>query len=89
MRLRLIYRERVRVREKRSESPKTLGFWDAWLQIGCKNVLSICYQNDLNMCIGNAAEKSAAFIFGIKIQKNLKCLLARQIEVCRLSSFLT
>ena len=41
-----------------------LDFLRAWLQIGCKNVLSICYQNDLNMCIGNAAEESAAFFQG-------------------------
>ena len=46
---------------KRSECPKTLDFWEAWLQIGCKNVLSICYQNDLNMFILSAVEKSAAF----------------------------
>lgn len=26
------------------ECPKTLGFWEAWLQIGCKNVLSELYE---------------------------------------------
>lgn len=31
---------------------------------GCKKVLSICYQNDFNMQIGNAAEESAAFVVG-------------------------
>lgn len=54
--------DRVRVGEKRSECPKTLDFLEAWLQIGCKNVLSICYQNDLNMYFRNAAEESAAFV---------------------------
>lgn len=34
------------------ECPKTLSFWESWLQIGCKNVLSICYQNELNMYLG-------------------------------------
>ena len=37
---------RVRIGEKRLECPKTLSFWESWLQIGWKNVLSICYQND-------------------------------------------
>lgn len=32
------------------------------MQIGCKKVLSICYQNDLNMYEVNAAEESAAFV---------------------------
>ena len=50
--------------EKLWKCPKTLSFWEAWLQIGCKNVLSICYQNDLNMCNVNAAEESAAFVVG-------------------------
>ena len=43
--------------EKRWKCPKTLDFWEAWLQIGCKKVLSICYQNDLNICNVNAAER--------------------------------
>ena len=49
-------------RRKTHGMPENTGFWEAWLQIGCKNVLSICYQNDLNMYIGNAAEESAAFL---------------------------
>ena len=49
---------------KRSECLKTLDFREAWLQIGCKNVLSICYQNELNMYSVNAAEESAAFVVG-------------------------
>ena len=52
---------RVGVGEKRWKCPKTLSFWEAWLQIGCKKVLSICYQNDLNICNVNAADFSAAF----------------------------
>ena len=32
------------------------------MQNGCKNVLPICYQNDLNMCNVNAADSSAAFV---------------------------
>ena len=46
--------------------PENTGFLGSvvanWLQIGCKNVLSICYQNDLNMYFRNAAEESAAFV---------------------------
>ena len=53
--------KRVRIGEKRLKCPKTLSFWEAWLQIGCKNALSICYQNDLNMFVLSAVEKSAAF----------------------------
>ena len=33
-----------------------------WLQ----KVLSICYQNDLNMYFRNAAEESAAFVVSLK-----------------------
>ena len=42
--------------------PENTEFLEAWLQVGSKNMLSICYQNDLNMCNVNAAEESAAFI---------------------------
>ena len=56
-------KKRVRVGEKRWKCPKILDLREAWLQIGCKNVLSICYQDDLNMYFRNAAEESAAFGF--------------------------
>ena len=52
---------RVGIGEKHWKCLKTLDFWEAWLQIGCKKVLSICYQNDLNICNVNAADFSAAF----------------------------
>ena len=55
------WKHRDGIAEKRSECPKTLDFWGAWLQIGCKNVLSICCRNNLNMYLRNAAEESAAF----------------------------
>ena len=47
--------------EKRWKCQKTRHFWEVWLQIGCKTVLSICYQSYMNMFILSAVEKSAAF----------------------------
>ena len=41
--------------------PENTGFWEAWLQIGCKKALPIYCRNNLNMYIKNAAEESAAF----------------------------
>ena len=59
--IRSIWRASALRAESEGLCPKTLDFWEAWLQIGCKKVLSICYQNDLNICNVNAAENSAAF----------------------------
>jgi len=44
--------------------PENTGFLGNVVADWLQKVLSICYQNDLNMDLRNAAEESAAFVVG-------------------------
>ena len=52
--------------------PENTGFLGGVVADWLQKVLSICYQNDLNMDLRNAAEESAAFFSILRVSINVK-----------------